>query len=67
MTGTVQYYKMPGGYGFIIAEDGSKIFVHHSELKNRKRLRKGQKITYEMGEHEGKAVAVNVNVVEAAK
>ena len=32
-TGTVKWFNEEKGYGFISANDGNDIFVHHSQLK----------------------------------
>ena len=32
MKGTVKWYNIKKGYGFIIGEDGKEVFVHKSDL-----------------------------------
>lgn len=66
MKGEVRSYNSRKGFGFIETEDGKKLFVHKTELKDVKRLRHGQKVTFDEGEYNGRPVAVNVNRIKAA-
>lgn len=62
-TGTVKWFNRKKGYGFIVAEDGSDVFVHYSaiNMEGFKVLREGDRVTYEAGTDEtGRAIAVNV-------
>ena len=33
ITGIVKWYNASRGYGFISAQDGEDVFVHHSSIK----------------------------------
>lgn len=65
-TGTVKSFNHKRGYGFIIAEDGSEIFVHQTGIcmPGFRKLIEGQTVEYEIAEHEGRIKAVNVTVIE---
>ena len=65
-TGTVKWFNLTKGYGFIEPQDGSKdAFVHISAVERAglHSLREGQKVTYELvpGQN-GKSSAENLVV-----
>lgn len=67
MNGTVKWFDVRKGFGFISDEDGMDYFVHFSEIQGDgfKRLRDGQSVTFESGEDDkGRLVARLVEVVE---
>lgn len=67
MNGTVKWFDVRKGFGFIRDEDGMDYFVHFSEIRGDgvKRLRDGQSVTFESGEDDqGRLVARLVEVVE---
>ena len=67
MNGTVKWFVVRKGFGFISDEDGMDYFVHFSEIRGDgfKRLRDGQSVTFESGEDDqGRLVARLVEVVE---
>ena len=52
-TGTVKFYNMQKGYGFIAPEDGSKdVFVHATALERAgmRALTEGQKVSFDVQE-----------------
>ncbi len=64
--GTVKFFNMQKGYGFIQPDDGSKdVFVHISavERANMNTLREGQKVNFEViaDRRTGKAAAENLS------
>ncbi len=64
--GTVKFFNMQKGYGFIQPDDGSKdVFVHISavERANMNTLREGQKVKFEViaDRRTGKAAAENLS------
>ena len=67
-TGTVKFFNMNKGFGFIEPEDGSKdTFVHISavERSGLSSLSEGQKVTYEIQPgRDGKMAAENLSIVE---
>jgi cold shock protein len=48
--GSVKWFNKKKGYGFILAEEGSDVFVHFSEIQiyGFKALSEGQLVKYEM-------------------
>ncbi len=66
--GTVKFFNVTKGYGFIAPEDGSKdAFVHISAVERAglRSLNEGQKVSYELqpGQH-GKSSAENLSIIE---
>ena len=67
-TGTVKFFNMDRGYGFIEPEDGSKdAFVHISAIERAglSSLSEGQKVSYEVQPgRDGKSAAENLSIIE---
>lgn len=65
-TGTVKWFNVTKGYGFIEPDDGGKdIFVHITAVQRSgmEGLNEGQKITYELEEgRNGRMAATNLTV-----
>jgi len=50
MKGTVQFYDIRKGFGFIRGEDGKKVFVHKTEIPFFDiYLEPGQNVEYQLG------------------
>ena len=68
ITGTVKFFNIDRGYGFIEPEDGSKdAFVHVSAVERAglSSLREGQKVSYEVQPgRDGKSSAENLSIIE---
>lgn len=67
LKGTVKWFNVHRGYGFISDEDNIDYFVHFSEIQGDgfKRLRDGQKVSFEPGEDDKKrSLALSVTVEE---
>ncbi len=61
--GTVKWFNVKKGYGFIIPDDGGdELFIHHSNItaEGFRSLEEGQKVEYETGEGRKGPEAVNV-------
>lgn len=66
LNGSVKWFDVRKGFGFISDEDGIDYFVHFSEIQGEgfKRLRDGQDVTFEAGEDDkGRLVARAVEAV----
>lgn len=64
-TGTVKSFNPAKGYGFIKTDTiGADVFVHLSAVRQAglAELRKGQKITFEIFDNQGKAAAKNLHI-----
>lgn len=50
--GTVKWFSNQKGYGFISAESGRDVFVHHSEIQGDgyKTLEEGQTVEFEIAQ-----------------
>jgi len=67
MNGTV--ILVQGSWGFVQPDDPTlaDVFFHRSGLlDNRKRLLIGERVTFELGERQGKPIAVKVRLVTTA-
>lgn len=66
LNGTVKWFDVRKGFGFISDEEGMDYFVHFSEIQGDgfKRLRDGQDVVFEAGEDDkGRLVAWTVEAV----
>jgi cold shock protein len=62
-TGTVKWFNIQKGFGFIQPDDGGKdVFVHITAVQaaGLNGLNEGQKITYEVVRERGKEAAANL-------
>lgn len=69
MRGTVKWFDVRRGYGFITDEEGMDYFVHYSEIQGEgfKKLRDGQEVSFMPGEDErGRCLARMVSVVRSS-
>jgi cold shock protein len=48
MQGTVKFFKVDNGYGFITGEDGTDYFVHKSGLEDGVNIRENDVVTFEV-------------------
>ena len=64
--GTVKWFDTKKGFGFIKSEDGSKIFVHYSQIQKEgfKGLKRGQKVTFEIFESDRGPQATEVRIMD---
>jgi len=61
--GVVKWFDNERGYGFISANDGNDVFLHHSQVKekgNNKDVHEGEEVTFDMAKDQKKPSAINV-------
>lgn len=65
--GTVKWFNVQKGYGFITDADGNDVFCHYSAINQEgfKRLNEGDKVSFEVVEGEKGPTAANVTVIAA--
>lgn len=67
MIGTTIFFDRVRGWGFLAPADGSDdVFVHHTAIRlpnPQRRLQQGQEVEFEIGERNGKRIALNVRPV----
>lgn len=66
--GTVKWFNIEKGFGFIQLEDNSKdLFFHHNEIKNsgygRASLNEGQRVTFNIGTNQKGEYATNIETL----
>lgn len=68
MRGTVKWFDVRKGYGFILDEDGLDCYVHFSDINmdGFRKLKAGQEVTFILSEDDmGRPVAKEVSVTAA--
>jgi CspA family cold shock protein len=66
MQGTVKWFDDAKGFGFITAETGKDVFVHHSAIQGQgfKSLREGQRVEFDVVQGQKGPAAENVVKLE---
>ncbi|MEK6867873.1 MAG: cold-shock protein [Nanoarchaeota archaeon] len=60
MKGTVKFFNETKGFGFIIAEDGTQVFVHKSALAEGVTLHENDSVTFDVEKGDKGPKAANV-------
>ncbi|MBF0507131.1 MAG: cold shock domain-containing protein [Nitrospirae bacterium] len=62
MKGTVKWFNDSKGFGFITAEDGSDVFVHHTSIMGEgfKSLAEGDQVSFDVEKGPKGPKAINV-------
>lgn len=67
MIGKVKWFNKKKGYGFLLKEDGTEIFVHYSDIESDKKYRtidNGQSVSFDIfTEDNGKNKAIHVKAM----
>ena len=62
-TGVVKRWLGLRGYGFIKCDDGTEVFVHHSEIQGKSSLTEGEKVEFDVQRSPKGPRAVNVRPI----
>lgn len=63
--GTVTWYEVAKGYGFVTSDDGSDVYVHYSQIvtDGQRALEAGQRVEFEVSQGERGPQADNLRVL----
>lgn len=64
MKGTVKFFNVQKGFGFIACEDGSEVFVHQTALPEGLELNEGDAVEFDVEEGDRGPKAANVKKSE---
>jgi len=63
--GKVKWFNSTKGFGFIIADDGTEVFVHHTAIQSQgfRTLQEGESVEFEITQGQKGPAAANVRKV----
>lgn len=62
-TGIIKWFDQAKGYGFISANDGNDVFLHHSQVKEKRTNRdihEGEQVSFDVIQGKKGPAAINV-------
>lgn len=65
-TGVVKWFNNEKGYGFISANDGDDVFLHHSQIKEKgtdKDIHEGEQVSFDITQGPKGPSAINVQKI----
>ena len=65
MEGTVKWFNVKKGYGFITGEDGKEYFVHYTALPNDQRVNENDRVSFDAVDSDRGIQAQNVKFLGA--
>jgi len=63
MTGSIKWYDKTKGFGFIVTDDNTDVFVHRSGVPTGLFLEPGQRVEFDVKDGEKGPVATNVKAI----
>jgi len=66
MQGTMKWFNVTKGFGFIVGEDETDYFIHHSQIPEGLILKENDKIEFEVKETDKGKQACEIKLIEAA-
>ncbi len=64
MEGTIKWYNVRKGFGFIEVEEGEDVFIHQTQVPQGTRLNEGDKVSFDVEEGEKGPQATNLKKME---
>lgn len=61
--GTIKWFNVEKGYGFIAGDDGKDIFVHISDIDQEDPINTGDRVSYDVGASNKGPKAVKVHSI----